>query len=83
MTAQCTCSPVKVGGQVTGAINWQPDCPEHGTSSTWYNSPAQSDIRAIENIKTRELQVEARRVRNGGTPDPERVKRILAGESPQ
>jgi hypothetical protein len=50
----CTCVPVKVGGQPTGSKNWNPDCPVH----PWDDAlQAQSD-RAVEwQRKAREARI--------------------------
>lgn len=43
----CTCGRLAVGLTVTEARNWNPNCPDHGVKSPWYNSEEQIDIRNL------------------------------------
>lgn len=60
----CRCGVIKVGGKPTHNRDWTPDCPEHGTASTWYQSPEQIKKRATDNEQLRDLQRRAREARN-------------------
>ncbi len=37
----CTCGVIYLGLQATDALNLNPECPAHGLTSEWYNSPEQ------------------------------------------
>ena len=43
----CTCGRIVLGSEATGSRNWNPDCPEHGTESVWWNSDAQAALEAF------------------------------------
>lgn len=45
----CTCKKVLVGGEETGSYNVDPDCPDHGVGTHYWNTKikATSD-RAVE-----------------------------------
>jgi hypothetical protein len=36
----CTCRRIMLKGGDSGSRSLDPDCPVHGESSDWYNSPA-------------------------------------------
>ena len=59
----CTCGHVRIGGELTGARNWNPDCAVHGLGSHWYRSPEQVAKRAAQNDRLRDLQAQARAAR--------------------
>ena len=59
----CRCGRIKVGSEVTEHRNWNPDCPEHGTESKWWNSPDQVRLRDERNTRLRLLQEQAREAR--------------------
>lgn len=59
----CHCGRMMVGMRETGARNWNPDCPEHGTESEWWNSPEQVEKRRVDNERLMELQRRATEVR--------------------
>lgn len=61
----CTCGRIKVGSEVTEARSWNPDCPEHGTDSTWYQSDAQMVQRQLQSTRLRVIQTIARLRRQG------------------
>jgi hypothetical protein len=52
-----------VGTTVTESRNWNPDCPDHGVESEWYQSDEQSLRRAEQNRNLRALQIQARAAR--------------------
>jgi hypothetical protein len=56
----CTCGRIKIGSEVTENRNWNPDCPDHGTSSAWWNSNEQTEKRNQANERLRSLQKQAR-----------------------
>ena len=56
----CTCAHIRIGFEVTEARNWNPDCPEHGISSTWWNSDEQQTRRKRADRHLRALQRLAR-----------------------
>ena len=58
-TAACTCSPIRIGTEVTEARNWNPDCSAHGVESTWWHSPAQVAKRSADAERLRTLQAQA------------------------
>ena len=60
----CVCGHIKIGSEVTELRNWNPDCPEHGVSSTWYRSPEQMEKRRAQDERLRDLQRQAREARN-------------------
>ncbi len=43
----CTCGRIVLGSEAADARNWNPDCPEHGTESVWWNSDAQAALEAF------------------------------------
>jgi hypothetical protein len=51
---------------VTEQRNWNPDCPEHGTDSTWWKSSEQRAKRDADNERMRDLHRRAREARNRG-----------------
>lgn len=59
----CVCGRVFVGNHDSGSRNWNPDCPEHGTESEWWNSDEQREVRAAMNDRLRVLQRQAREAR--------------------
>lgn len=53
-----------MGLEVTQTLNWNPECPEHGLESEWWNSPEQVALRAENRqrlIKKYREAAEARR----------------------
>jgi len=69
--AACTCGRIAVGMTVTEHRNWHPDCPEHGTDSTWWNSPEQQQARAERRERLIELQARAREARRAARTTPD------------
>lgn len=63
MDTPCRCYTLKVGGKPTAAREWNPDCPEHGVMSAWWNSDEQVAKREADSIRLRDLQLEAARRR--------------------
>lgn len=59
----CRCGVIKVGGQPTSNRDWNPDCPEHGTASSWHRSPEQTKKRTADSERLRDLQRRAREAR--------------------
>ena len=59
----CHCPHIHVGMERTEARNWNPDCPDHGVDSDWYQSPEQALRRAEQNRRLRDLQIRARLAR--------------------
>lgn len=57
--ASCTCPNVRIGRTDSGSKNWNPDCPLHGLSSSWWNSDVQKRQRARESERLRRIQTEA------------------------
>ena len=57
---RCTCRPILLKGEDTGSRNLDPDCPEHGEDSAWYNSPEQIAHRAERSKRLRDLYQQAR-----------------------
>jgi hypothetical protein len=55
----CTCARMSIGD----SRNWNPDCPEHGVESDWWNSPEQVAKREERNARMRDLQAQAREAR--------------------
>jgi hypothetical protein len=49
----CTCARVKIGGEVTDHLNWNPDCPVH----EWSDRMQAQAVRAVE------LQLQAHKAR--------------------
>ena len=45
MNDTCTCGRIAVGMTITETRNWNPDCPDHGKASTWWNSEEQVRLR--------------------------------------
>lgn len=62
----CRCSKLSVGD----SRNWNPDCPEHGVDSEWWNSPEQKAKIKAQNDRTRDLQRRAREARNAARDKP-------------
>jgi hypothetical protein len=52
----CTCGRICVGPVVTEARSWDPDCPDHGTASAWWNSTDQVEQRREQDERLRDLQ---------------------------
>lgn len=75
----CKCSYIKVGWVKTDSRAWSYDCPEHGVDSPWYKSEEQAQKRQMDDRRTRAMQAEARRVRQGGTPDPDFKSKLPGG----
>lgn len=75
----CTCSSVRVGGEVLGR-NWSPDCPEHDVKSAWYKSPEQGAKRAEFDHRLRVLQLKAKAARRLGIGCPSGEKLHDVGE---
>jgi len=59
----CRCGRIAVGMTVTNNRNWNGDCPEHGLTSAWWNSPAQVARRQKQNAELRDLYQQARQAR--------------------
>ena len=55
MNSTCTCSYIKVGTTVSDNKNLNPECPEHGYNSVWFNSPEQVKKREARSQRLREL----------------------------
>jgi hypothetical protein len=51
----CQCSRLAVGRELTEHRNWNPDCPEHGVGSDWYESDEQVAARRRQNELLRDL----------------------------
>jgi hypothetical protein len=62
-TSDCGCGRICIGREVTEARNWNPDCPEHGVATAWYQSPEEVAYRAEQNASLRKLQLQAREAR--------------------
>lgn len=67
--AECVCPQLKVGGELTGGRNWNPDCPIHGLNSDWWISPEQTEKRRLQNERLRDLQEQAREARRKARDD--------------
>ena len=65
-----------LGSEATGSRNWDPDCPEHGTESVWWNSDAQAARRRYDSARLRVVQ-EIARLRRGGQLDLDGAKAVL------
>jgi hypothetical protein len=53
---KCTRSSIKIGTKGdSGVKNLNPDCPQHGYNSPWYNSPEQIKRREERSNRLREL----------------------------
>ena len=63
MKSTCTCSHIKIGTTVSDSKNLNPECPEHGYNSVWYNSPEQVKKRGERSQRLRELYDTARKAR--------------------
>ena len=63
MTSTCTCSHIKVGTTVTNTKNLNPECPEHGYDSLWFNSTEQVKKREERSQRLRELYDARRKAR--------------------
>lgn len=61
--AACTCHPLAVGMHRTDSCDWDPACPQHGTASTWWNSPQQVAERAERRRQLVALQRRAAELR--------------------
>jgi hypothetical protein len=68
--ANCICARIKVGGVPTTARNWNPDCPEHGVGTDWYESDEQQLRRAEQDRNLRDLQRRAREARQAARLQP-------------
>ncbi len=55
--SECTCARLSVGD---GCRNWNPDCPQHGVRTEWWQSSEQTEKRQKQNKRLRELQRLAR-----------------------
>jgi hypothetical protein len=62
----CSCGVLRAGSTDTGARNWNPDCAEHGTASTWYIDPATVAARAEQSARAVRAQRLARLARTHG-----------------
>ncbi len=59
---ECTCGRIVIGTTVTENRNWNPDCPEHGEKTTWFEGEGGDYLRAqVE--KAIVLQRQAREAR--------------------
>lgn len=65
----CRCGKLSVGD----SRNWNPDCPEHGTESEWWQSPEQVAQRQKQNERLRSLQAQARDARRAARDQQERL----------
>jgi len=63
MNSTCTCSRIKIGTTVSDNKNLNPECPEHGYNSVWYNSSEQVKKREERSQRLRELYDTARKAR--------------------
>ncbi len=63
MTDNCACHRLAVGLTLVADRDWNPDCPEHGTASTWWNSPGQTAERARRREESIALQRKAAELR--------------------
>jgi hypothetical protein len=61
MNSTCTCSYLKIGTTVSDNKNLNPECPEHGHNSVWYNSPEQVKKRGERSQRLRELYAARRK----------------------
>lgn len=59
----CRCSRLRVGRELTEHRNWNPDCPEHGVGTEWYESDEQVAKRQADAERLRDLQARARAAR--------------------
>ena len=59
----CTCGRIMLGSKPSGARNWNPDCPEHGIESDWWQSPEQVARRQEQSSRLRDLQRQAAEAR--------------------
>jgi len=73
----CTCPHIKLGSELTEVRNWSPDCIEHGTGSTWWNSEAEMAKRQLQGTRLRVLSTLARLSRKERIL-PEAAKELLA-----
>ena len=60
---RCSCSRIRIGRQLTEHRDWNPDCPEHGLGSDWYQSDEQIAKRRVRSERLRSLQAQARKAR--------------------
>ena len=68
----CVCGELKIGSELTGAKNWDPECEQHGLVSEWWNSDAVRAKREIDSDRLSRLQELARaRKLHPATPLPE------------
>jgi hypothetical protein len=65
----CKCGRIKIGSEATESRNWNPDCPTHGTASSWWNSPEQVEKRAADSARLLDLQRQAREARQRARND--------------
>lgn len=66
----CTCGRIMLGSEDSGARNWNPDCPEHGVGTDWYNDPERVLKRAQDSARLIELQLRARDARKARNDPP-------------
>jgi hypothetical protein len=59
----CTCRRILLKGQDSGSRSLDPDCPEHGEQSAWYNSPEQVERRKQRSQRLIDAQKQARAAR--------------------
>ena len=63
MTSTCTCSYIKIGTTLSDSKNLNPECPEHGYDSLWFNSTEQVKKREERSQRLRELYDARRKAR--------------------
>lgn len=59
----CECGRIALGLEVTEARNWNPECPEHGVASEWWNCEEQVQDRIRRRVELAKLQARAREAR--------------------
>lgn len=62
----CTCSTIQIGTKTSDLKNLNPECPEHGFESVWYNSSEQIKHREERSKRLKELH-NIRKKTNGKT----------------
>lgn len=65
MNPRCGCPNIVLGTEITEQRNWNPECEEHGTDSTWYNSEAETRKRLLQNERLRGMYDIRRRRASG------------------
>lgn len=60
----CTCRAILLKGEDTGSRSLDPDCPEHGENSSWYNCPEQVAHRADRSKRLHDLYEQAKLARS-------------------